>query len=177
MTYFTWPDAPLTSLSSCCLCSLVSKVDFIWVNCSNCDENKHNDKQEYWLRVCVSPTSTLYLVQHFLSFSFQLRLHLKVFFCKRDNKQVIKKLNIVPSFMYLNTRCRNGTYLPFPLYLWSALLYRWWPVWVVANWQIIPIRRLHFQKGLTAASGWSSWSTICERSEKMSGSWHWTSIL
>lgn len=100
------------------------------------------------------------------------------FFSARETiKKSIKKLIMVPNFMYLNTRCRNGTYLPFPLYLRSALPYRWWPVWVAANWQIIPTTRLHFQKGLTAASGWSSWSTICERREKMSGSWYWTSIL
>lgn len=127
-------------------------------------KNKHMNSSThariFVVCLCENTAFVLYLVHHFLSFSFQLRFHLKVFFCKWHNKQVFKKIDLVlqlffqDNHVYLNTRCRNGTYLPFPLYLWSALLYRWWPVWVVANWQIIPIIRLHFQKGLTTASGW-----------------------
>lgn len=135
-------------------------------------------QQEYLLCVCVSvqcPHCTLYSISCLFPSSWGSAWR---FFSISDT--IAKALKTQPRFStsaFRITRCtwtksRNGTYLPFPLYLWSALLYRWWPVWVVANRQTTPITRLRFQKGLTTGSDWSSWTTTCERRKKMLRSCH-----
>lgn len=55
--------------------------------------------------LCECTMSTLYLVQHLLSFSFQLRLRLKVFFCKWHNSQVLKNSTRFSTSAFRITRC------------------------------------------------------------------------